>query len=78
MEPELAVPAGTVGSTIVTLPATEVWQGFKEELADDLHRLLDDWAPAWNIGGTNIVQNATASGHGRAYQAGRDMHLGPQ
>jgi hypothetical protein len=137
MEPELAALAGTVGTTVVTLLATEAWTGFKEgliaawsrarpqraesvrddlegdredllgaqasgdreteseieaewqgrvrrllsahpEVADDLRRLLDEWAPERNADRTGIVQEATASGHGRVYQAGRDIHLGPQ
>ncbi|MGR4880128.1 hypothetical protein ACIPUC_11915 [Streptomyces sp. LARHCF249] len=47
------------------------------EAADELRALLlppQDQSPA----APAITQHATASGQSRVYQAGRDMHLGPQ
>ncbi|MGC0316961.1 hypothetical protein [Kitasatospora acidiphila] len=46
-------------------------------LAEELHRFLEEFAPADAsqpaAGGTSM--HATASGHGRVYQAGRDQHI---
>lgn len=45
------------------------------EAATELRRLLDDvggWASTADVA---IAQRATASGHARVYQAGRDQHI---
>lgn len=46
------------------------------EAAEELRRLLDDLAPdAAPARTVTVTQHATASGHARIYQAGRDQHL---
>ncbi|MFF9066324.1 hypothetical protein ACF09E_13320 [Streptomyces sp. NPDC014891] len=45
------------------------------ELAEDLRTLLTEFT-AVDAPGPAVAQHATASGQGRVYQAGRDMHLG--
>jgi lipase chaperone LimK len=49
------------------------------QIADELRRLLDEVHPALpgDEGApiSTIHQKATASGHGRVYQAGRDQHI---
>lgn len=137
MDPEIAALAGSAGTTVVTLMATDAWQRIRdgmvglwrrtyperaeavgveldstradvlaaraagdpqaeEELhgewqgrlrrlmtadpsaADDLRRLLDEISPA-AVGSSELAPSirmrASASGHGRVYQAGRDQHV---
>ncbi|MEV6202115.1 hypothetical protein AB0M64_19370 [Streptomyces sp. NPDC051771] len=134
MDAELAVLAGTAGTTLVSLLTTEAWQRVGDgitslwrraeperaeaisaeleatrtdllaareagdtdtdgelglewqgrirrllvahpEEAAMLRSLLDELGPA--LPGTPAVtQHATASGHARVYQAGRDQHIG--
>ncbi|MFE5110115.1 hypothetical protein [Streptomyces sp. NPDC056663] len=47
------------------------------EVADELRALLVESAPQ-PPAPSGPIQHATASGHSRIYQAGRDMHLGQQ
>ncbi|MEV0123590.1 hypothetical protein AB0I16_19010 [Streptomyces sp. NPDC050703] len=57
------------------------WQGLLRRLvvarpaaADELRRLLDELDPGGSAA-RQVTQHATASGHGRVYQAGRDQHI---
>ncbi|MFE0583373.1 hypothetical protein [Streptomyces sp. NPDC058874] len=57
------------------------WQGrirrllaIRPEVAGELRRLLDELA-AQPGGAPAVTQHATASGHSRIYQAGRDQHI---
>ncbi|MGW5099097.1 hypothetical protein [Streptomyces sp. NPDC004100] len=43
------------------------------EAADDLRTLLAELAPS--VPAPSVTQHATASGHARVYQAGRDQHI---
>jgi hypothetical protein len=59
----------------------EEWRGrirrlltARPEAAEDLRRLLDDLAPG-EAPARTVTQQATASGHARIYQAGRDQHI---
>ncbi|MEV5078776.1 hypothetical protein AB0K74_08095 [Streptomyces sp. NPDC056159] len=133
MEPEIAALAGTAGTTVVTLMATDAWQRVREgfvalwrrgqteraevvaaeldatredllaasavgdhdiegelqaewqgrirrfltarpEAVEDLRRLLDEFVPSAEAAPA-ATQHATASGHARIYQAGRDQHI---
>lgn len=133
MEPEIAALAGTAGTTVVTLMATDAWQRVREgfvalwrrgqaeraevvaaeldatredllaasavgdqdsegelqaewqgrfrrfltarpEAVEDLRRLLDEFVPSAEAAPA-VTQHATASGHARIYQAGRDQHI---
>lgn len=58
------------------------WQGrfrrllvAQPEAAAALRRLLDELAPAEQVAAPAVTQQATASGHARVYQAGRDQHI---
>jgi hypothetical protein len=58
------------------------WQGrFRRLLAaepaaaGELRRLLDEVAPSGAAADAAVTQHATASGHARVYQAGRDQHI---
>ncbi|MFF5568180.1 hypothetical protein ACFY7Z_25170 [Streptomyces sp. NPDC012623] len=58
------------------------WQGRLRRLlvaqpaaAAELRRLLDEIAPPRPAADPAPVQRATASGHARVYQAGRDQHI---
>lgn len=134
MDPEVAALAGTAGTTVVTLMASDAWQRTREgvvalwrrvhpdraasidaeleatradvlaaraagdaqsqeelssewqgrlrrllaaepAIVDDLRNLLDEISPAGADAGSQIRMRATASGHGRVYQAGRDQHI---
>jgi hypothetical protein len=46
----------------------------RPETAEDLRRLLDDLVPG-EAPARTVTQHATASGHARIYQAGRDQHI---
>ncbi|MEU6771492.1 hypothetical protein [Streptomyces sp. NPDC046759] len=133
MEPEIAALAGTAGTTVVTLMATDAWQRVREgfvalwrrgqaeradvvaaeldatredllaasaagdqhiegelqaewqgrirrflttrpEAVEDLRRLLDEFVSSPETTPA-VTQHATASGHARIYQAGRDQHI---
>ncbi|MEV7386658.1 hypothetical protein [Streptomyces sp. NPDC091215] len=133
MDPEMAVLAGTAGTTLVTLLTTEVWQRARDGIAslwrraepertaaisaelevtredllaaqasgdlesrselgrewqgrirrllaahpeetEALRTLLNDLAP-YTPAGPSVTQHATASGHARVYQAGRDQNF---
>lgn len=57
------------------------WQGrlrrllvAQPEAAAELRRLLDEMAPS-PAADPGVAQRATASGHARVYQAGRDQHI---
>jgi hypothetical protein len=61
---------------------TAEWQGRMRRLlagepaiAEDLRRLLDEISPGCAESSSRIRMRATASGHGRVYQAGRDQHV---
>ncbi|WP_151770078.1 hypothetical protein [Streptomyces abyssomicinicus] len=134
MDPEMAVLAGTAGTTLVALLTTEVWERARDgiaalwrradpgraeaisdeldvtrtelltareggdtespgelstewqgrirrllaahpEQAEELRTLLDELRPHAPAGPT-VTQHATASGHARVYQAGRDQRFG--
>ncbi|MFD6587381.1 hypothetical protein ACFWED_10920 [Streptomyces anulatus] len=73
---DLAADAGTEDEL-----ATE-WQGRirrllidRPEVAVELQRLLDELAPGASAPSTTVSQHATAGGHSRVYQAGRDQHI---
>jgi hypothetical protein len=58
------------------------WQGrfrrllvTRPEAATELRRLLDELAPADPVATHTVTQHATATGHARIYQAGRDQHI---
>ncbi|WP_274031896.1 hypothetical protein [Streptomyces sp. MMBL 11-1] len=58
------------------------WQGRirrlltdRPEVAEELRKLLDELAPDASAPATTVSQHATASGHSRVYQAGRDQHI---
>jgi hypothetical protein len=58
------------------------WQGrlrrllvAQPEAATELRRLLDEVAPSASAADPAVTQRATASGHARVYQAGRDQHI---
>jgi hypothetical protein len=58
------------------------WQGrlrrllvARPEAAAELRRLLDEIAPPASTVDPAVTQRATASGHARVYQAGRDQHI---
>lgn len=58
------------------------WQGrlrrllvARPEAAAELCRLLDEIAPGAPLDSSVVTQRATASGHSRIYQAGRDQHI---
>ncbi|MGW1204525.1 hypothetical protein [Streptomyces cyaneofuscatus] len=58
------------------------WQGRirrllidRPEVAVELQRLLDELTPGTGPAAAPVSQNATASGHSRVYQAGRDLHI---
>jgi hypothetical protein len=44
-------------------------------LAEELRRFVEEYAPAAGQPADGISMHATASGHGRVYQAGRDQHI---
>ncbi|MGW6144067.1 hypothetical protein [Streptomyces sp. NPDC055140] len=134
MDPEMAVLAGTAGTTLVTLLTTEVWQRARDGVAslwrraeperagvisaelevtrrellaaqaggdlespselgaewqgrirrllaahpeetEALRTLLNELAP-YTSAESSVTQHATASGHARVYQAGRDQNFG--
>ncbi|MFD7943652.1 hypothetical protein [Streptomyces sp. NPDC059744] len=57
------------------------WQGrirrfivSRPEIAEELRSLLDDLEPPAATSST-VTQHASASGHARVYQAGRDQHI---
>ncbi|MBB1254584.1 hypothetical protein H3146_14615 [Streptomyces sp. OF3] len=57
------------------------WQGLVRRLlvaqpaaAEELRRLLDELDPGGSAA-RQVAQQATASGHARVYQAGRDQHI---
>ncbi|MFE2297476.1 hypothetical protein ACFXAW_04685 [Streptomyces sp. NPDC059445] len=57
------------------------WQGLVRRLivarpaaAEELRRLLDELDPSGSVA-RQVTQHATASGHARVYQAGRDQHI---
>ncbi|MFF6955230.1 MULTISPECIES: hypothetical protein [unclassified Streptomyces] len=134
MDPEIAALAGTAGTTVVTLMATDAWQRTREGLvamwrrvhpdradvvdaeleatradllaaraahddqsedelrvewqgrlrrllaadpavADQLLRLLEEVTPQDPVAASEVRMRATATGHGRVYQAGRDQHI---
>lgn len=61
---------------------TAEWQGRirrllidQPQVAVELRRLLDELAPGALPGTASLSQRATASGHSRIYQAGRDQHI---
>lgn len=45
-------------------------------IADEVRRILDEFRPAGSGVAPQLQMRATASGHGRIYQAGRDQHIG--
>lgn len=47
----------------------------RPEAATELRNLLSELDPAGAAGTTSTVLRATASGHARIYQAGRDQHI---
>ncbi|NJP42703.1 hypothetical protein [Actinacidiphila epipremni] len=58
------------------------WQGrfrrllvARPDAAAELRRLLDEIGPPAPPAVPDVTQHATASGHGRVYQAGRDQHI---
>ncbi|MET8657946.1 hypothetical protein [Streptomyces griseus] len=58
------------------------WQGRirrlltdRPEVAVELRRLLDELAPGTSAPTATVAQHATAGGHSRVYQAGRDQHI---
>ncbi|MFD3790845.1 hypothetical protein [Streptomyces cyaneofuscatus] len=58
------------------------WQGRirrllidRPEVAVELQRLLDELIPDTGPSVAPVSQSATASGHSRLYQAGRDLHI---
>ncbi|WP_324795306.1 hypothetical protein SJX93_20095 [Streptomyces cyaneofuscatus] len=58
------------------------WQGRirrllidRPEVAVELQRLLDELTPDTGPSAVPVSQSATASGHSRVYQAGRDLHI---
>ncbi|MGC5000047.1 hypothetical protein [Streptomyces sp. DT195] len=58
------------------------WQGrlrrllvAQPEAAAELRRLLDEIDPSASAVDAAVTQRATASGHARIYQAGRDQHI---
>lgn len=58
------------------------WQGLVRRLivaqpaaARELRNLLDQLDPRGNASAPPVTQHATASGHARVYQAGRDQHI---
>ncbi|WP_097932651.1 hypothetical protein OH828_17440 [Streptomyces anulatus] len=73
---DLAADAGIEGEL-----AAE-WQGRirrllidRPQVAEDLQRLLDELAPGGTAPPATVSQRATATGHSRVYQAGRDQHI---
>lgn len=46
----------------------------RPEVAEDLRTLLDELGPRADTAPA-VTQHATASGHARVYQAGRDQHI---
>ncbi|MFJ5014187.1 hypothetical protein [Streptomyces griseoluteus] len=136
MDPEMAMLAGTAGTTLVTLLTTEAWQRARDGVASlwrraepgradaisaeldvtrgdllaaqasgdlesrdelsaewqgrlrrllvahpeetaALRTLLDELDPRPHAA-PSVTQHATASGHARVYQAGRDQNFGPR
>ncbi|MBD0738065.1 hypothetical protein [Streptomyces sp. CBMA29] len=134
MDPEIAALAGTAGTTVVTLMASDAWQRTREGLvamwrrvhpdradavdaeleatradliaaraahddqsedelraewqgrlrrllaadpavADQLRLLLEDVSPQVPADVPGVRMRATATGHGRVYQAARDQHI---
>ncbi|MFD6473615.1 hypothetical protein ACFWEH_08920 [Streptomyces anulatus] len=58
------------------------WQGRirrllidRPQVAEELQRLLDELAPGATVPPATVSQHATATGHSRVYQAGRDQHI---
>ncbi|MFH9393692.1 hypothetical protein [Streptomyces sp. NPDC017413] len=58
------------------------WQGRirrllidRPQIAVELQRLLDELAPGGATPSAAVSQRATATGHSRVYQAGRDLHI---
>ncbi|MEU2571847.1 hypothetical protein ACIP3B_02115 [Streptomyces anulatus] len=73
---DLAADAGSEGEL-----AAE-WQGRirrllidRPQVAEDLQRLLDELTPGATALPATVSQRATATGHSRVYQAGRDQHI---
>ncbi|EHM25479.1 MULTISPECIES: hypothetical protein [Streptomyces] len=73
---DLAADAGIEGEL-----AAE-WQGRirrllidRPQVAEELQRLLDELAPGATVSPATVSQHATATGHSRVYQAGRDQHI---
>ncbi|MFJ2215281.1 hypothetical protein ACIQVO_30480 [Streptomyces sp. NPDC101062] len=77
------VRAATVADDQVVLGEVRTeWQGRlrrllvgRPEAAAELRRLLDEISPPASAADTSVTQRATASGHARVYQAGRDQHI---
>ncbi|MFJ2604742.1 MULTISPECIES: hypothetical protein [unclassified Streptomyces] len=81
---EDALAAGGVGDQETLGELHLEWQGrlrrllvAQPEAAVELRRLLDALDPDGATGPT-VTQHATASGHARIYQAGRDQHHAPR
>ncbi|MFF0571998.1 hypothetical protein ACFYT7_30780 [Streptomyces sp. NPDC004041] len=58
------------------------WQGRirrllteRPQVAEELRELLDELAPGALTAAAPVVQRASADGHSRIYQAGRDQHI---
>ncbi|WP_405188371.1 hypothetical protein [Streptomyces anulatus] len=73
---DLAADAGIEGEL-----AAE-WQGRirrllidRPQVAEELQRLLDELAPGATVPPATVSQHATATGHSKVYQAGRDQHI---
>ncbi|MFD0042195.1 hypothetical protein ACFVIZ_31665 [Streptomyces anulatus] len=73
---DLAADAGSEGEL-----AAE-WQGRirrllidRPQVAEELQRLLDELSPSATAPPATVSQRATATGHSRVYQAGRDQHI---
>ncbi|WP_232792485.1 hypothetical protein [Actinacidiphila yeochonensis] len=79
---EDVLAAGTDGDQQTVGEVRAQWQGlFRRLLAAhpeaerELRALLDDLGAAHGPALPSTVQHATASGHARVYQAGRDQHV---
>ncbi|WP_103510508.1 hypothetical protein [Streptomyces sp. SM13] len=59
------------------------WQGRirrllidQPQVAEELQRLLDELSPSTSpTAAASVTQHASATGHSRVYQAGRDLHI---
>lgn len=79
---EDALEAGATGDQQTLDELRSQWQGLfrrllaaHPEAASHLRAILDEIQPPPGADAPAITQRATASGHARVYQAGRDQHI---